>query len=161
MTLAAANPIVSYVGNNSTFIFPFPFPTYTQADLFVVVVGASQSYVLTLGTDYTVADLNLTGTPASVEGAIELVDHSQAWLSDGNLASGYSLIIQRIVSLAQLTSLRNQGDFYPETIEDALDYEMMAIQQIQAGAYVIADLLNGHTYRLVMINGVLSQIQVT
>lgn len=160
LTLAAANPVVTYIGNGSANVFSFPFPVFSQGDIVVLVVSASQSYLLAINTDYTISGLN-SGDPASVVGAVTLVSSGQAWLSGGKLATGYTIILQRVVSLAQLTSVRNQGDFYPEVIEDSLDYLMMAIQQIQAGVYVINDLVNGHTYRLVMINGVLSQVQVS
>lgn len=73
--------------------------------------------------------LNPTGNPAST-GNIVLTSNGQAWLTGGNLTTGYTITIQRVVPLEQDASIRNQGDFYQEYIENELDYIMMAIQQI-------------------------------
>lgn len=133
MTLAAASPIITYTGSSSANSFSFPYPTYAQNDLVVTVKNLSTLVISTLilGTDYTVSGLNASGSPASSSGLVTLISASQAWLSGGNLATGYSLTIERVVSIAQLTSIRDQGDFYPETIEDSLDYLTMICQQLE------------------------------
>ncbi len=73
--------------------------------------------------------LNPTGDPAST-GNIVLTNNGQAWLTGGNLTTGYTLTVQRIVPLEQDASIRNQGDFYQEYLETALDYLMMGLQQL-------------------------------
>jgi hypothetical protein len=161
MTVAAVSPVTNYVGNGTVAAFPFPFPVWTPSQIQVIVGGGVTPVVLTLTTDYTVSGLNAAGTPFSTLGVVTLVNAGQTWLSGGNLATGFSLSISRVLTLQQLTSLRNQGDFYPETIEDALDYEMMVMQQLNTGGVTLIDLFNGHTYQLVMINGVLSQVQIS
>lgn len=165
MTLAAASPIVTYPGNGASNVFSFPFPTFEDTDIVVSVIQTTSSpniiTALTLGTDYSVSGLNAAGTPASSTGVVTLISAGQPWISGGFLASGYSLSLQRIVSVEQLTSIRNQGDYYPETIEDSLDYITMILQQLSdqigtgTGALVVADLVDGQTYRIVTQNGVL------
>lgn len=162
MVLAATTPINSYVGNATANVFPFTFPIFNQAHILVIVTNTTtgEAQTLDIATDYTVSGLNPAGEPAST-GAITLVSSGQAWLSGGNLATDWTLTIMLNVPLAQTFSFRNQGDFYRTSLENALDYEMMANQQLQVGGFVLTDIVTGSTYRLVMINGVLSQIQLT
>lgn len=178
MTLAAESPTVTYIGDGSANAFSFPIPTYTQADLAVSVVNTGVDPQVTsdlvLGTDYTVSGLNAAGAPASAEAVVTLVNNSQAWLTAGNLSTGYDLVIQRIVAISQETSIRNQGDFYPEDFENSLDYLTMICQQlqdeinaIQAGSQVVqpsiilTDTADGHTYRMISTNGVFGLELVT
>lgn len=177
MTLAAADPTTSYPGTGAGNSFPFPFPVFQSGDIAVSILNTNVvpniTYQLTNGFDYTVTGLNPSATPASSQGLVTLVNHSQAWLTGANLATGFVITLKRVVSLTQLSSFRNQGSFYPETIEDALDYLMMVCQQLtyiasaQGGAvgggnaFIIADTSNGHTYQLVFTNGQLTWNQIT
>lgn len=131
MTLAATPIVNSYVGTGGANSYSFNFPVFSAGDITVVVISPTGvKSTLSLGIDYVVAGLYPIGGPATT-GSITLVNSSQAWLTGGNLTSGWTIAITRIVSLAQSTTFRNQGDFYQETIESALDYLMMAIQQLQ------------------------------
>lgn len=132
MTLAANVPINGYVGNSGANTYAFTFPVFTQSQISVSVTSPSPDftlYNLVIGTDYTVTGLNASGDPAST-GSIVLVNSSQAWLTGGNLITGWALVIQINVPYAQTTSIRNQGDFYRSALEDALDYDVMQIQQL-------------------------------
>jgi len=184
MTLPATTPVNSYTGNGSANSYPFTYPVFNSTDITVQVQSpAKVAFNLTLGTDFTVSGLNPAGGPA-ITGSITLVNSSQAWLTAGNLTTGWIIVISRVVALIQNTSIRNQGDFYPETLETALDYLMMAIQQVQALAnptiplsltvvtgditfttagsgIILTDIANGHTYRILMSNGIISQQQVS
>jgi hypothetical protein len=57
--------------------------------------------------------------------------------SGAPIANGTSLTVQRILPLQQLTSLENQGNFYPQAVEAGLDVLEMQIQQVSArtGSY--------------------------
>lgn len=159
LTLAAATPTVTYAGNDAVGSFSFPFPVFQQSDLEVIIVGATKA-TLTLGTDYTVSGLSPGGSPALTTGVVTLIATGQPWLTGSNLATGYSLVIQRQMLVQQLTSLRNQGPYYPETIEDALDYITMLLQQQSVGSFILQDTVNGNFYQLIMVDGILSQVQV-
>lgn len=162
MTVAVCTPINSYVGAGSASTFPFSFPVWNQTQFIVTVapVTPGQGYTLTQGVDYTVSGLNPAGTPAST-GSITLINAGQTWLSGNNLATGWILTIIRTLSLSQNTSIRNQGDFYRSSLEDALDYLTMLIQDQATGIFILTDQVTGTQYLMVMINGVLSQIPIT
>lgn len=52
-------------------------------------------------------------------------------LTAGNLPNNYHLTIRRVRGLTQDTDIRNQGDFFPEVIEDEFDRNIMIAQQQQ------------------------------
>jgi hypothetical protein len=161
VTVALVTPINSYIGNSTQSTFPFTFPVWNQNQFTVTAapITPGTSYQLTLGVDYTVTGLNPAGTPMST-GNIVLINANQAWLTGGFLSTGWVLTIVRTLTLSQNTSIRNQGDYYPETLEDALDYEMMCIQDQAAGVFMVTDQVTGQIYLMVMINGVFSQIPI-
>lgn len=152
------------MGDGSTNTYSFPFPVFVSSHLALVIVSSDHTttYALILGTDYTVSGLSPNGSPA-LTGSIALVNSGQAWLTAGNLTTGYGLTIDRVVPIEQDTSIRNQGDFYPATIEDALDYVTMILQQSvnPSSSTIYTDVVTGYTYRLLMSNGVLSQQRLT
>lgn len=164
MTLAVANPVNSYIGNGSTNTYPFTYPVFVQSHLVVNIVApsGSPSYLLVLGTDYTVLGLSPNGSPA-LSGNIVLINSGQAWLTGANLTASYVITITRVVPISQNTSVRNQGDFYPETLEDALDYITMILQQVNVPNQnpIYIDIVTGFTYQIVFVNGVLSQQRLT
>lgn len=162
MTVAVCTPINSYVGAGSANTFPFIFPVWNQAQITVTVapITPGTGYQLTQGVDYTVSGLNPAGTPAA-QGSITLINAGQIWLSGNNLATGWILTIVRTLSLTQNTSIRNQGDFYRSSLEDALDYLTMLIQDQSTGTFILTDQVTNQNYLMVMINGVFSQIPIT
>ena len=162
MTVAVCTPVVSYIGNDTTNTYPFTFPVWNSSQFIVTVAPTTPgtSYQLTLGVDYTVSGLNPAGTPAST-GDIVLINASQAWIDgSGFLATGWIITIVRTLTLTQNTSIRNQANYYPETLEDALDYEMMCLQDQAAGVFIVTDQVTQQQYLMVMINGVFSQIPI-
>ncbi len=165
MTVAANNPINEYVGDDSTNTFPFTFPVFNSSQILVSVASeGGELDTLDLGTDYLVSGLNAAGDPAS-SGTITLVNSGQAWLNSGNLATGWVITIQSNFAYAQTTSLRNQGDFYRSALENALDNLEYQIQQMQMligiGNVTLVDIVTGYTYRLIMVNGILSQQRIS
>ena len=128
MSLSSANNRNDYTGNGATATYSYTFRIFDEADLVVTVKDTSDvETTLTLTTDYTV-----TGVGADGGGNVVLVDASQAWLDgDGDLLTGYTITIRRVVDLFQETDIRNQGEFFPETHEDAFDYGRMVDQQQQ------------------------------
>lgn len=55
-------------------------------------------------------------------------------MAGGPIAAGTTLTMERVLPLTQVTSLDNQGNQYPATIEAALDTLCMQIQQINQAA---------------------------
>lgn len=116
----------NYTGNGSASVFTYGFRILDQSQLTVTVKdSADLETTLVITTDYTVQSVG------SNTGTITLVNAGQAWLSGGNLATGYTMSIRRILPLTQATDIRNQGTFYPEVHEDQFDRQIMISQQQQ------------------------------
>ena len=117
------------VGNGNTHTYPFAFKVFTDADVVVKKLEAATSIetTLTLGVsnDYIVtlsADQN-----SNPGGSITLKSGG----NNQNLASGFSIVITSAVEPLQGTDLTNQGGFFPEVINDALDKAVVLHQQQQ------------------------------
>ena len=107
------------VGNGNTAIYPFQFKVFTDADVLVkkletatsiettLTLGESNDYIVTLSDDQN-------GNPG---GSITLKQGG----NDFNLPSGFQVVITSALEPLQGTDLTNQGGFYPEVINDALD----------------------------------------
>jgi hypothetical protein len=127
MALSSTTARSSFTGAGTTATYAYGFRIFAQTDLLVIVkeIATGDETTLTITTDYTV-----TGVGETSGGNVVLVDASQDWIDgSGFLTDEYTLSIIRDPSLVQNTDIRNQGTFYPETHEDAFDYQMMAIQR--------------------------------
>ena len=117
------------VGNGNTHTYPFAFKVFTDADVVVkklevstsiettLTLGASNDYIVTLNEDQN-------GNPG---GSITLKQGGNNF----NLPSGFQLVITSALEPLQGTDLTNQGGFYPEVINDALDKAVILHQQQQ------------------------------
>ena len=117
------------VGNGNTATYPFAFKVFTDADVLVkklevstsiettLTLGANNDYIVTLNSDQN-------GNPG---GSITLKQGG----NDFNLPSGFQLVITSALEPLQGTDLTNQGGFYPEVINDALDKAVILHQQQQ------------------------------
>lgn len=115
-TASSAGP---YACNGSTTEFPVNFPFLENDDLVVYLIDSTgASTTLTIDTHYTV-----TGAGGS-SGTVTTV---------ATYASGYTILIDRVVDLLQETDLENQATYYPEVLEDALDKLTMIAQQLYSG----------------------------
>ena len=128
MTISSTNSRVDAIGNDSTATYNYTFRIFLNTDLQVTVRDSDGLETqLTLTTDYTV-----TGVGSASGGTIVLVHNNQDWISSsGYLDNDYTITIKRVVPLTQITDIRNQGDFYPETHEDQFDKLTMIDQQQQ------------------------------
>lgn len=128
MALTSTTNRNDYVGNGATSVYSYTFRIFVNTDLRVTVRNTANGTEtqLILTTDYTVSGVGDVGG-----GSITLVNAGQAWLSSGNLATGYELTIRRVRPLTQTTDIRNQGDFFPESHEDEFDRGVMVAQQQQ------------------------------
>jgi len=128
MTISSTTNRNTYTGNGAVDTYSYTFRIFSNTDLLVTVKDTSNvETTLSLTTDYTV-----TGVGEGSGGTVVLVDSGQAWLDgDGDLLTDYVLTIRRVRPLTQTTDIRNQGDFFPETHEDAFDHGVMIGQQQQ------------------------------
>ena len=110
-----------YTGNNSTAVYAYAFKIQSNTHLLVTKRDTNNvETTLVLTTDYTVSP---TGVNNENGGTITLVA--------GNLPTDYKLTIRRVVPLTQDSDFRNQGDFFPESHENAFDLGVMGAQQQQ------------------------------
>lgn len=117
MTVQAINPSVQYTGNGATSVFSYLFEVTDATELVVtqITISSLQRLVLTQGVDYTV-DVN-AGTVT--------------YLPSGSpMSSSYALEIRRNAPYEQEVGFTTQGPFSPTTIEAALDYLTLLIQQV-------------------------------
>ena len=108
--------------------FAFEFKVFDTSDVKVIQIDTTTKVetVLTLTSNYTVAlnddqDANPGGTVTLVSGG-----------NPQNLGSGLNIVITSKVEAKQQTELTNQGGFFPEVINDALDKAVILLQQQQA-----------------------------
>mgnify|MGYP003111012244 CR=1 FL=1 len=116
-------------GNGNTHTYPFSFKVFADTEIVVkkLEVSTSIETTLTLGlnNDYVVTlSQDQNGNPG---GSITLKQGGNNF----NLPSGFQLVITSAVQPLQGTDLTNQGGFYPEVINDALDKAIILHQQQQ------------------------------
>ncbi|XGL69318.1 phage tail fiber protein [Klebsiella pneumoniae] len=116
MTVSTQVSRNEYTGNGATTQYDFTFRILDKSHLLVQTLDTSENIVtLTLGTDYTV-----TGVNRYNGGKVVLTSA---------LPAGYKISIERSTPVTQESSIRNQGGFFPEIHEDALDKLTMLVQQ--------------------------------
>lgn len=119
MTISTTSNSVIAQGNGLTTSFSFSFPV-PQASYLQVFYADTTGAVTLLGpTSYSVS-----GIGSAVGGAVTYP------LVGSPIPQGSSLLIQRVVPYQQLTDLINQAGYYPNVVENALDYLTMQMQQL-------------------------------
>ena len=118
MTVASeTNRSGPYSGNGVTTVFSYGFRILDEDHIRVIKTSAlGVETVLTIATDYTVSGV---GNPAG--GSVTLLSAP---------ATGETVTLLRAVPFVQETDLENQGAYYAETVEDALDLAAMRDQQL-------------------------------
>ena len=142
--MTVQNPIVKnvYTGNGATTVFPYTFALNQDDGEYVTVVTADEAGAETAVTNFKVDTLSRTVTYPYPAGE--------------PLPEGSRIAIRRAVPMTQELNLENQGPFFAEDIETALDRIVMQVQQIneqidrsikvnETGEQDPADLLN-HIY---------------
>ncbi len=108
-----------YTGNDTATEFSFEFKVFDAGEVVVIQTDADGAETtLVEGTDYTV-DLN-SDQDTSPGGSVTL---------DAALPTGEKLTVTSDVDYLQSLDLTNQGGFYPQTINDALDRLTILAQQ--------------------------------
>lgn len=125
MTVGPQTPITTALGNGSTTVWNFDFDIADAGDLIVVVTDSD-------------------GIPSTIDSSLytvvlNSVPSGDLWHPGGNvtyplvgspLAAGNQLSIVRQNEYDQEVSISNQGAFYPQAVEQALDLLEMQIQQV-------------------------------
>jgi hypothetical protein len=121
VTLGTTISGITGEGNGVTVVFVYPFQMPAASDAVVTYTSPTGTVTVIPSGDYSIS-----GIGVATGGSVTYP------LSGSPIPAGSTLTIQRIVPLIQGTSLSNQGPTFA-AIEAALDYEMMAIQQIAGG----------------------------
>ena len=125
MTIPTTQSSVTVAGNGITTVFNIPFVMDSAANISVQYVNSSG-----VATTLASSTYSLTINPALP---------NQLWGVGGTLtyplvgspiAVGTYLIITRTIPLNQNTTVRNQGNYYAQVTEQALDILEMQIQQV-------------------------------
>lgn len=116
-----------YLGNNSTKEYDYTFKIFKSSDLTVIIKNSLGVETTLSSVDYTV-----TGVKKVNGGTVVLVG-PRVYLdvTTGNLLSGFTILVKRVLGIIQETDIRNQGDFFPEVHEDTFDRLIMVDQQQQ------------------------------
>ena len=119
MTIASeANRSGPYACNGTTTRFPYAFKIYDAAHIRVILTAPDGSErLLALGTDYTVS-----GTGEEDGGAVETLAAP---------AVGYQVTLILNVPFTQEIDLENQGAYFAETIERAIDLQTQMSLQLK------------------------------
>lgn len=125
MTVTTTSSKITSLGNGVTTAFSFPFIGVSAADLIVSITSSTGVTTLLVPTQYTVF-IN----PPPVGGLWGIGGTVTYPLSGSPLATGYTLTIVRDVPYTQEISIANQGAFYPQAVEQALDKLELEIQQV-------------------------------
>lgn len=124
MTISTSSSQIQIAGNGAQTVFAFPFIGAAVADIFVSSVASNGSLTPIAASNFTVS-LN-AATPNQLWGVGGSVSYP---VSGSPLPTGSSLLIQRILPYTQPTSVQNQGNYYAQVTEQALDQLEMQIQQ--------------------------------
>ncbi|TGV61656.1 hypothetical protein EN784_04615 [bacterium M00.F.Ca.ET.141.01.1.1] len=106
-----------YNGNGFTTVFDYEFKITNENYIKVIKASAGVETVLTIDADYIVSDV---GNPAGGQVALTVP-----------LPTGQTLTLIPKVPFTQEIDLENQGAYYAQTVEDALDLAVMRDQQLQ------------------------------
>ena len=110
-----------YQGNDKTTKFDFKAKIVQAKDLKVKTIDPEgNEKTLKLNVDYTI-----TGVDNASGGYITYP------INGTPLKSGWYIFLHRVVDLKQMTDFISEDGYFPESHEDAFDYEMMIAQQQQ------------------------------
>lgn len=122
MALSSPSSKIVYVGDETSTNFSYPFKIFADTDLTV-----SRYTPATYVTDLFVLNVNYTVTGAGNDAGGFVI------LSEGHTAvhTGSQLVIQRVMDLTQEVDYVENDPFPAETLEEALDKNVMICQQLQ------------------------------
>jgi hypothetical protein len=127
MTISSTTRFAGYEGTGTVSTFAFGFKVFAGSDLSVTVINqvTETATELVFGTGFTVTlNANQESNPGGT-----------VTLTSGNLPVSWKIAITSDVPYLQPVTLTNNGGFYPEVINDALDRATIQIQQINFATF--------------------------
>jgi hypothetical protein len=119
MTISTTASLVVYEGNGATTTFDYAFLIPAATDVVVTYTDADG-----VSTDLNTSQYSITGINNASGGTVTYP------LTGSPIANLTFLSIRRELPLTQETDFVNQDGFYPQVLEDALDYLTMLVQQV-------------------------------
>jgi hypothetical protein len=122
MTVPIGPNFATYIGDGVTTVFAYDFriPTLDNVEVSIIQLSDGAQTILT-PADYTITGVSIDNYAGGT------VTYP---LSGSPLASTHRIYIRRIAPLTQPTDLRNQGGYYPETVEFTFDWLEFQIQML-------------------------------
>lgn len=122
MTVSSSASNAEFPGNGTTTVFPLPFRFFDNDDITAYLLNDStgDETALSLGINYTLVgagEPEVDGNPLSTLTMLVAP------------ASGFTLVVERIMDPVQETDIINQARFFPEIHENVFDRIIMLIQQ--------------------------------
>lgn len=127
MTISTQSSSVTILGTGALNSFNFSFVVPDALSVSVIYTDSSGNQTTLNPSQYTLS-INAPA-PGQLWGAGGTVTYP---LSGSPIAAGTSITISRVLPLTQLDSISNQGNFYTQVTEEALDTLCMQIQQVSA-----------------------------
>jgi len=112
ITIGDISPRIQYTADGAQTAFTYPFPIFEDADIEVF----EDTTLKTITTHYTVA-----GAGNSAGGTVTLVTAP---------ASGVVVTLRRAIAIKRTTDFQESGEFRAKVINDELDYQTAALQQV-------------------------------
>lgn len=128
MTISTTTSTITIAGNASTTVFSFPFVADSPSTMEVLYTDASGN-TSTLSPSLYTLFINAPAT-GQLWGIGGTVTYPNTGSPPVPIAVGTFLTITRIVPLTQTVSISNQGAFYPQAVEQALDLLELQLQQV-------------------------------
>lgn len=124
MTISTSSSATTAACNGSQQAFSFNFVGVSASDISVSTISPSGAITALNSSQYTVSlNAPTTGQLWGVGGTVT---------TGAVYSTGTSISILRTLPLTQTTSVQNQGNYYPQVTEQALDMLCMEIQQVSA-----------------------------
>lgn len=141
MTVSSTSSSVTYSGNGVTTVFPYAFPIPTEDGVVVTITNSSGAQTVIVPPTYSI-----TGIGSESGGNVTYTGGGTP------LPIGSFITIERDLPLVQLTDIGNQSGYYPEVIEQALDYLTMLIQQVNSifGRAIVAPITDSPSINLTL-----------
>lgn len=127
MTISTTSSSSFLAGTSSQYTFGYSFIADNAAAISAYYIDAAGNQTLLSPTQYTLV-IN-AAAPNQLWGIGGTITYP---LAGPAIAAGTYLLLQRTLPLTQETSVQNQGNFYSQVTEQALDILEMQIQQLAA-----------------------------
>lgn len=123
MTVSSTINKITYLGDGTNRTFNIPFYVLKEADLSFVLINIETSEETYITSDYSVQAINYTFPSDTCELTYPIIASP--------MPEGYKLIIIRTVDIQQTTEFKQNASLQPKVVEQALDKQAMAMQQLE------------------------------